>query len=720
MSVTTFFNDTETFSEANLKKVGTYRYARDESTKLLMAAYSFGYARDAPVDQWVPAEGEKMPRDFRDALRDPEIRKSAWHAAFEKAIYRYVLGEEVYEEEWRCSMVHAMTLSLPGQLEKAGPILDLTADKLKDKRGKQLIGLFCGPHNPTKKNPFRLYNFITHPEEWEEFKGYNKQDVVAEKSIARVIKPWDLPRDEWEMYAFDQQINDDGVPINMAVVERAIEFVEYIREKRYRAIRRITGIENPRSNPQMLKWLRANGYRFDDLKKGHVERAAEDEDIDDEVRQVLRMRVEVAKTSTDKYYAMQRAQTDGIVQGAFQFAGAQRTWRWSGRIFQPQNLARPHPDFEKCQPDLVRDIERLDNYQLELLYDRPLLGPHSKGAGVMDMLSSAIKPTIQAPDGEMIFSADLNAIENRVLGYLSGCEAILRVFHDGLCPYLDFAVDLYDSDYETERLRYEDDGKKDHRTIAKPGVLGCGYMLSAGEERENKDTGEVEATGLLGYAWNMGVKTFTLDDSVRSVKVWRKKFEDAVKYWWEIEKAAKKAIRTKKPQWAGPVEFVYDAPFLKMWLPSGRALSYVRPRIEETEQYFCERQRKYLPWHLCKEPNRDDMKIKENITYEGENDNKSWVRIQTHPGKLTENADQAISRDILKEAMLRFRARVPRSEGRLRLHVHDEPVGIGPERFAERNLKILIECLTEEMPWASAHELPLGAAGSISKVWIKD
>lgn len=713
----TLYLDFETYSELDITKVGTYCYAQHPSTRVLMCAYSFGL--DGEVKQWVPAEGEKMPRDLREALEDPERIKRSWHAAFEKAIVRYVLKMEVVEEEWRCTMVQAMTLSLPGKLEKAGPILDLPHDKQKDSRGKRLIRMFCGPQKPTKKNPFTRYNHITHPEEWQEFKGYNRQDLVAEKANHRRIRKWDLPDDEWEMYHLDQQINRDGVPFNMRVVERAIEFVEYIKEKRYSEMRRITGVENPRSGPQLLKWLKRNGYRFDDLKKGHVQREAENEELDQDVRDVLRMRVEVAKTSTDKYYAIQRSQVDGIVQGSLQFAGAQRTWRWSGRIFQPQNMARPHPAFEKCQPDLVKHLETLTNKQLEMLYDSPTGRYDRNVPGVMDFLSSATRPSIQAEEGEAIFSADLNAIENRVLGYLAQDQKILNVYRKNRDPYLDFATYLFDSDYEEEVARFEG-GNKDHRTIAKPGTLGCGYMLSAGEEHENEQTGEIEATGLLGYAWNMGVSQFTIDDSEHSVDTWRGTFSDAVKYWWEIDKAVKRCLRTKKNTIAGPVEFEYDAPFLKMWLPSGRALSYVRPRLEEKETYFCEIKRKYLPWRLCKDPNRKKRKLKEQVTYEGLNDKNGWGRIHTHPGKWTENADQAISRDILKEAMLRFKRRVPRREGRLRLHVHDELVGFGPRKFAQRNYDIMVDCLSEAMPWASEKELPLFAKGSIAQVWIKD
>lgn len=713
--MTILFNDFETFSRAELKDVGGYRYARDPSTRALMCAYAFD---DEKVQQWVPARGEKMPRDLRDAIRDPDVIKSAWNAPFEKVIWEYVLGEEVRHEEWRCSMVRAFTMSLPGSLGAAGTIVDLPQDKAKDAEGKKLIRLFCQPRKPTKKDPTTRANWITHPEEWERFLAYNRQDVEAERAIWKRTRKWDLPDHEWALWALDQEINHDGIPVNMEVVERAIEFVEIYKGRLLERMKRITGVDNPKSNAQLLDWLRDQGYRFDDMKKGHVLAASTDKELSEKARKVLTMRLEVSRTSTDKFYAIRRAASEApilgrnrpehVVQGALQFAGAQRTWRWSGRIFQPQNLPRPDPSLEKEQEAAVRNLERLTPKQLEMLYPKP-----------MDFLATCIRPTIQAAEGEMIFSADLNAIENRVLGYLAQDQRILDVFRKNRDPYLDFARYMFNSTYEEEVERFEG-GNKDHRTISKPGVLGCGYMLSAGKKRESKKTGEIEATGLLGYAWNMGVKHFTQEDATLSVRVWRETYSDAVEYWWEIERAAKKCMETGKKTWAGPVAFDRSGPFLRMLLPSGRALHYCRPRLEHSVTYWCEEEKKFLPYELCVRPNKKKFREKENLTYEGLNDKNKWGRIWTHPGKLTENADQAISRDLIAEAMRRFRKRVPRSQGRLRLSVHDELVGTGPEKFAQKNYDTLVECMSEPMPWASEKELPLFAKGSIQRVWEKD
>ncbi len=735
--MTDWFNDFETFCDLDITKVGGYRYSTDPSCRVLMYAWAFGNER---VEQWVPAEGQKRPKILTDAILDPELQKRAWNAAFEKNILRYVMREDVFEEEWECTQTMAMTCSLPAKLEQAGPVLDLSDDKKKDARCKKLIKLFCNPQTPTKnqiegraRKPFiRNPNYVSHPEEWEEFKHYNRQDVVAERSIFRIIRKWNLPEHEWEMWRLDQEINRDGVPVNMDVVRLAIAYTEHAREQRYKRIKKLTGVDNPRAPAQLLEWLKDRGYRFDDMKKGHVERAAADEDLDDEVREVLTLRAEVAKTSPDKFKAIERAaefiNDEWVVRGAFKFAGAQRTWRWSGSLFQPQNLPRPSPDLEGKEQSVVDNILRLSPKSLDLIYDKP-----------MDMLATAIRPSIQAPgpsrrspEGCILGGMDLNAIENRVLGYLANDQKILDVFRNNRDPYIDFAGYMFETSYDTEWLRYEPEGpkgkhNKDHRTTAKPGVLGCGYMLSAGEQRENEQTGEIEATGLLGYAWEMGIKGFTLEQSELSVEVWRDTYEDAVQYWWDIMDAAKDCLRTGKEHWARHVSFDRSGPMMRMHLPSGRCLHYVRPRIEETEQVWCDFKLKFLPLHMCKEPNKKKTRVKSNITYEGLNPRKQWARLHTHPGKLTENADQAISRDLIAEGMKRFRRRVSRAVARIRIHVHDEivvciDIAAAKREFGspERVLEILKECMSEPMPWASEKDLPLGAAGTLGKIWIKD
>jgi DNA polymerase len=405
---------------------------------------------------------------------------------------------------------------------------------------------------------------------------------------------------------------------------------------------------------------------------------------DDDLLRVLELRSEVSRTSPTKFKALRRATDDHdpVIRYTLQFAGAARTWRWGGRIFQPQNLPRPDKKYEKGLPTHAHAVEVLDPEAFGLVYPDP-----------MNVLASVIRPAVQAPDGYMLIDADLNAIENRVLGWLARCPKILRVFEENRDPYIDFATYLFGQGYEKLFQEYVN-GDKTKRTTSKPGVLGCGYMLSAGEERYNYKTGEKEATGLLGYAWNMGVTDFTQEQSKLSVDVFRREFEEVKDYWYAIERAAKKCIRTGKVVEFDQVRFDRKGPFLRMILPSGRALHYCRPRIEKVR----------MPWG----------KMKDSITYEGLDDKKRWMRISTHPGKLTENADQAIARDLLAHGMV-----LAAKEGiDIRLHVHDQIIGLSKEERAEEELKTLIQCMEEKPRWA--RDLPLGSEGFISKVLIKD
>jgi DNA polymerase len=331
---------------------------------------------------------------------------------------------------------------------------------------------------------------------------------------------------------------------------------------------------------------------------------------------------------------------------------------------------------------LVEQMEYLDAESIELIYRYP-----------MDVLAACVRPVVQARPGYMFLDVDLNAIENRVLGWLANCQKILRVFREGRCPYVDFATYMYKQPYDVLYHEYKVLKDKTKRTVAKPGVLGCGYMLSAGVEFENETTGEMEATGLLGYAWNMGVQ-LTHEQAKLSVDVFRGTFHEVPAYWKEIDRAARRTISTGRPHEAGPVTFDRSGPFLRMRLPSGRYLHYYNPRIENRR----------MPW--------GDMRP--SIVYKGLNDKKQWVDTTTHPGKLTENADQAIARDLLGHGML-----LARQEGLpIRFHVHDQIIAEVKEEHAERLLPVLEACMQDQPSWAKG--LPLGAEGHIDRIFRKD
>lgn len=716
--------DYETFSTVDLRKAGASRYARDPSTEILMLAYG---TASGEIKQWVPEPGlrgqallDDMPDDLRRAFEDPSVTIAAWNAPFEMAITWNTLGLDVPRERWLDVMALSYSLALPGSLDKCGQVIGLGEDQKKMSRGKLLVRKFCVPRKPSKHKPHTRATAETDPEDWLEFLEYNRQDVEAERQIYKRIKRFQMPAHEWDLWHLDQKINDAGIPINLAAVKAAIRLSERTIKHDLEIMAEITGLANPNSGAQLLPWLRAHGYPYLDLKKGHVQRAAdavaaEIEELRGEadrlaetfpgpigeymrqailggrekLRQVLELRLRVSKSSVKKYPALAAAtDDDGLLRGCHQFAGAARTWRWSGRRFQPQNLSKPAKYLEELVAECVHDIEHLTVEEIWAKYD----DPNDPRKNPMEVLVAGVRPMVQAPEGHLLVDADLSAIENVVLGWLADDDKILRVFREGLDPYIDFAQDMFKLPYEVIAAKVEA-GDKSMRTTAKPGVLGCGYMLGAGEARENKQTGEIEATGLLGYGWAMGVN-LTPEMAKLSVDTFRSKFEKVVKFWYDLDRACKAAIRTSKPQVCGYLKIDIRGPFMRIGLPSGRHLHYWKPRL----------QMRKTPWG----------EMREQITYE-QVENGQWRRVSTHPGKLTENVTQAVARDILANGM----TLADRRGLDLRMHVHDQAVAVSPAQRAKADLATLIECLTTRPKWANA-KLPLKAAGLVTPIFLKD
>lgn len=335
--------DAETFCDESVTVIGADAYSRHPSFEVLMAAYTID---DGPMQQWIPVEGQPMPADLEDALHDPKCLKYAWNKTFEWSILENNLGIHTEHREWRDPMVLAFTLSFPGKLEKVGPLVGLPMDKRKDARGKALIRKFCGLQKPNKTHlkPWRIWPHDA-PKEWEEFLEYNRQDVVAETAIWKRIKKYDMPAHEWENWFMDQEINQDGIPVNARLVENAINVYELLLADRFKKMREITGLKNPNSQKEILGWLKKNGYPYDDCQKGHIRRALDffkeppaawslnkqvEYGKNNELKRVLELRLESAKSSPKKYATLFRHMDAkaGVIRNCFQFAGAGRTWRW--------------------------------------------------------------------------------------------------------------------------------------------------------------------------------------------------------------------------------------------------------------------------------------------------------------------------------------------------------------------------------------------------------
>lgn len=679
--------DFETFSDVDLRTRGLDNYSASPRCEVLMLGWAIN---DEAPQLWVPRNGRSfadMPKRLRDALLNPNVILCAWNAQFERTILRRVLGIDTDYKRWRCSMVRAMILALPGKLEDCGRVLQLGEQYQKNTDGTRLIRLFCVPHAPTKTHPYERYTAQTHPEDWKKFCAYCLRDVVSERWIDKILARFPIRDKEWEIYALDQKINDRGVPIDVAFVEAAIALVERRKREVQNELDQLTGLANSNSTEQLLPWLKARGYPFSNLKKESVKKALEDfvASMTAECVKALRLRQISARSSVKKFRALlKRVGKDGRLRFNFQMAGAGRTMRWAGRGVQLQNLPRPMKQFAELLDEL-RDLVLQKDYEtLSMFYGE-----------ILDILVSLLRAVIAAPPGRKLRVSDLSSIETRLTAWISGCEPLMKVFSDGLCAYKTFATRAYGVAYEAV--------SKQQRQDSKPAVLGCGYMLSGGEEVGEYP--EVVKTGLWGYAEAMGVK-LSREESHRLVGIYRGEYAEVKVLWEELVAGAMLAINSRKPVKVGVVEFDIMAPFLRMKLPSGRYIYYLRPQIRT--------QRIYHPKGSEVDEQGKKFFTKLGISYEGKNKKGQWGRVTTHGGKFTENICQAIGADILCEGMLEADERGFDICG----HVHDEEITEADELDIDHTHEALSEVMAIVPPWAEG--LLLGAAGYEAAFYRKD
>jgi DNA polymerase len=711
--------DWETKSELDLTEVGIDLYSAHPSTEILMGAFKID---GQTTEQWVPAEGERIPTDLKEALRDPEVHKIGFNASFERLIAWRKLGLGVGDyASWRCSMALAYMFSFMGGLDDIAEQMDLRYKK--SPRGKLLVRTFCGPNKPTKNQPFIWRDQHSDPELWEEFKGYNIRDEDTEWELWSKLIKFGVPDWQWELYTLDQIINDRGLPINRTFVQNALEIAQRRKAELISEQNRITGLANANSGPQLLPWLQERGYAYDNLQKANVVKmlAAEEEEVKNptqtydytvkalvpasypdafvnalgqiegnailtgECRIVLRFRQGSSKTSTTKYEACITALgDDDRLRHCFQFAGGSRTNRWAGRKIQPQNLPRTPKWLE---PEDHIDFDRLD--YCNSLIEAGDYGTLGVFAGEqMDAVAGCVRSTIQAHEGKKLVVCDLSSIESVVIFWLTDCERGMNVFRNGLCAYKDFATTLYGVPYE--------EVTKSQRSGAKPAVLGAGYRLSGGELRDG------EKTGLWAYAENMGVQ-MTREEANRAVAVFRETYSEIKNGWYQIEDTIERAMMAggKIVKW-GPLEFQIVKPFLRVGLPSGRSMWYYKLHVEKYEAEG--RYGKY--WRT-------------NISYMGKDQvTNQWRRIESHGGKFIENFVQALARDILGFGMLAAHLAGFFIVG----HVHDEIISEEDEDDDVHNVSLLRDCMTTAIQklhsWLVT--MPLGAAGYEAKVYRKD
>lgn len=582
--------DIETYSSVNLQKAGVYKYAESPDFDILL----FGYSVDGGAVHVIDfACGEKIPAEIVDALSDESVTKWAFNAQFERVCLSNYLDTWLSSDSWHCTMVWSATLGLPLSLEGVGAVLGLEKQKLTE--GKNLIKYFCVPCAPTKTNGGRTRNLPQHDmEKWEQFKAYNLRDVETEMSIQKKLTRFPVPDFIWNEYHLDQEINDRGIGLDMTLVEQAIAIDSISRKNLTQQIQNLTDLDNPNSVAQMKGWLSDNGLEMDTLGKKAVAETLKT--APKHLADVLSLRQQLAKSSVNKYTAMQTAACkDSRARGMFQYYGANRTGRFAGRIIQLQNLPQNH------MSDLAdaRALVRSGNYDaLELLYD-----------DIPDTLSQLIRTAFVPKDGRKFIVADFSAIEARVLAWLAGEKWRMQVFADGKDIYCSSASQMFG-------VPVEKHGINGHlRQKGKIAELALGYGGSVGA---------LKSMGAL----EMGL---TEEELQPLVNAWRNANPMITALWWDIDSAVKTTVREHISTKVAGLKFTYESGFLFMRLPSGRRIAYVKPRMG-INQFGSE-----------------------SVTYEGMGATKKWERLESYGPKFCENAIQAIARDILMYAMQTLR-----------------------------------------------------------------
>lgn len=603
-NIQTLSIDIESFSDRDLKKCGVYKYSEAPAAELLLFGYSIN---NGPVEVIDVAQGEEIPEYILSALSDDRVTKWAYNSNFERVFLSIWLkrhypqyfksygssddtvGDYLNPSSWRCSMVWGAYMGLPLSLKGVGAVLKLDEQKMSE--GADLIRYFCVPCKPTKSNGERTRNLPCHaPDKWKTFKAYNKRDVEVELAIKEKLKKFPVPEFVWDEYHIDQQINDRGIGVDMQLVNNAIAFDEISKGTISEQMKNRTNLDNPNSVVQMRSWLADQGVETETLGKKAVNELMKEAPKD--IAEILSLRQQLAKSSVKKYQAMANAVCeDGRARGMFMFYGANRTGRWSGRLIQLQNLPQNH------MSDLAeaRELVRQGDYEsMEMLYD-----------DIPDTLSQLIRTAFVAKPGYKFYVADFSAIEARVIAYIAGESWRSEVFKNGGDIYCASAQKMF-------HVPVEKHGINGHlRQKGKIAELALGYGGSVGA---------LKAMGAL----EMGLQE---DELQPLVDAWRSSNPNIVQLWWDVDTAVKQTVKLHIDTETHGIKFSWRSGMLFITLPSGRSLTYVKPRIGENKFGG------------------------ESVTYEGIGATKKWERIESYGPKFVENIVQAISRDLLMNAM---------------------------------------------------------------------
>jgi DNA polymerase len=701
--MTTLWCDTETYSTIELKH-GTHRYAEGAEVML------FGYAIDDGEPQvWDLTAGEPMPADLAYML-DAEADEQVWqNSHFDRTVLRHALNIVIEPRTIHDTMVQAMAHSLPGGLDKLGVVLKIDEEDRKDTRGKELIQLFCKPR--PKNHKLRRATNATHPAEWEEFKDYLKSDIIAMRAIRKKMPIWNFKPGSFErkLWELDQKINDRGFAVDLELANAAIEATKQAQALlRERVQDETLGVvDSATQRDALLVYiLEAHGVELPDMSSDTLKRRLDDPELPDGVRQLIAIRLEASMASSAKYKALiNGVSKDGRLRNTLQFAAALRTQRWGGRIFQPQNMKRPDPDFKKAET-INGVIEAIKLGCLTLVHDEP-----------MRALANAVRGCIIAPPGRKLVIADLSNIEGRFLVFLASEHWKLKAF-----AKIDQGEgeDMYKVSYARAFNTIPEHVDDYQRQIGKVMELAMGYeggvgafITFAAVYKMDLDkladavwaTTDQAALYQAEQIWNWTIKkrrtTYGLEQRVwiacEVLKTkWRNAHPAVVDLWKMAQEAVAQAIRNPGVPFAigEHLKAQRDGAWLRIRLPSGRCLCYLHPEVSERGE----------------------------ISYMGLSQyTRQWTRIKTYGGKLIENATQAGSRDVLAHNMPEIEDTITILDDDpntgIVLTVHDEVLTEVPDddRFMPDDLAAL---MSQVPPWAEG--LPLAAKGFETDRYRKD
>ena len=590
---------------------------------------------------------------------------------FDRIVLQYQGVHIPHEKVWNTA-VQALSHGLPAGLDALCGIFKLPEALAKQKSGKQLIQLFCKPRPKNAKLDRATKE--THPEQWAEFVSYAGSDIVAMRELRRRMPAVNYPGSvrERELYCLDLRMNDRGIQVDQELALGAIDTVAIAKREMDKRTQEMTDDElrSTTQRDELLKVvLQEYGVGLPDLQASTIERRLDDPDLPPGARELLAMRLQTSTTSNAKYNKLLKAvSADGRLRGCVQFSGAARTKRWSGRIFQPQNLPRPDAEFKR-QREFEAAAEAVRARAAHLIYDEPI-----------KVCSSVIRGVIIAPPGKKLVISDLAQVEARVLPWLAGEQWKLDAFRDydaGRAP--DNYVMAYARGFGVDPADVDGDG----RQIGKVSELSCGYGGSKGAWK---------SMGLL-YGFDLPDRQ-VLD----IVNAWRQAHpaicDWETGFWKQLDDAARLAIQSPgKTFTAGKfIRFVRHKNWLRMELPSGTFLNYADPAIID-------------------DPRRPGSNT---ISFMGVNNyTRKWERLTTYGGKLSADATQATAREIMAENL----PLIEDAGFDPILLVHDEVV---TEADADDFIGVdLLNKLLSRVPhWAPG--LPLAAGGFETYRYRKD